>query len=145
MIQIRQIQTKAEKKQPAKEVKQIQLIKDFGPEGDAYGGPGDRQIIILGDEDIELLKKDREMGLCIKRFVSNVTISGSSQILKRGEKYSLGNVEILISDFSKKCYSECPIRSEEKRVCHLPQSARFASILNSGVISIDDTVELISS
>jgi len=144
MIKVQRIQIKPVKKQSAREVEKIQLLKDFGPEGDAYGGPGERQLILLGDEEIKALQKDRESGLCIDRFVPNITISGSSKVLTKGRKYSIGETEILISNISKKCHKECHLREVEKRICLLPETARFASILKSGQISIDDSVELIN-
>ena len=145
MITIQKIQIKPTKKQPASEVEEIELIIDFGPAGDAYGGPGDRQIVLLGNEEIESLKKDRVLGLCIDRFVPNISISGSFQNLIKGQKYSIGEAEILISNISKKCHDVCRLRIEEKRICLLPKTARFASILKGGQICINDSVELISS
>jgi MOSC domain-containing protein YiiM len=145
MVKIQKIHIKPIKKQTATAVEKIQLIKDFGPEGDAYGGPGERQITLLGQEEIEALNNDREMGICIDRFVPNITISGSSQKLIKGQKYTLGETEILISNVSKKCHEGCRLREEEKRICLLPTTARFASILKNGLISIDDSIELINS
>ena len=134
------INIKPVKKQPAEKKQEIQLIRDFGPEGDAYGGPGDRQITLLGEEDLINLEKDRELGLCIDRFIPNLAISGSSRDLKKEERYSIGEIVIKISRITKKCHDGCRLRDEEKRICRLPSAARFASIENSGLVKINDPV-----
>jgi MOSC domain-containing protein YiiM len=125
----------------AEEKQEIDLIKDFGPEGDAYGGPGERQITLLGFDDKKILEKDREKGICIKRFVPNLTISGSSKELIKGKRYSLGDCEIQISNESKKCHEGCPLREEKNRICLLPSTARFASIIKSGHVSIKNEIQ----
>jgi len=142
MQKITEMHIKVSKKNIQKD--SINLIKDFGPEGDAYGGPGDRQITLLGEEDIKRLESDKEKGLCINRFVPNITLSGSTKELIKEMKYALGSCEIQISKISKKCHEGCLIR-DEKRICLLPSTARFASILKGGEIHISDNLKEINS
>lgn len=138
MKKIVDLQIKPVKKEAVIHSDELNLIEDFGPEGDAYGGPGDRQLTLLGEDDIQILNCDRERGLCIKRFTANITVSGSAGDLKKGQIWNLGETQIKISDFSKKCYDECLLRCEDKRVCRLPTTARFASVIKGGTIKIDD-------
>lgn len=140
MQRITDIHIKPVKKQKAVQREKIRLLENFGPEGDAYSGPGDRQITLLGRKDLEELKKDMDSGICISRFTPNITVSGSSKQLKKGKKYSLGETEIIISSVTKKCHDGCRLREKEKKICLLPGTARFASILKSGTIRIGDTV-----
>ena len=135
------IHIKPVKKENALSKNEITLIKDFGPEGDAYGGPGDRQITLMGMEDLENLESDRKKGICINRFVPNITISDSSKELQKGQSYKMGDTEIQISETSKKCHEGCPLREEENRICLLPKTARFASVLKTGIIKINDTIK----
>ncbi len=127
------------KKQAAEKIDKMKLIKDFGPEGDAYGAPGERQISILGEDDIRDLSKDIDKGICIRRFTPNLTISGSSSTLEKGKLYKIGNIEIKISEAGKKCHKGCPL-TDEKKICLLPKTARFGSILTSGTIYIEDKI-----
>lgn len=145
MSHIQSIHIKPIKKEAAREVKEISLLTDFGPEGDAYGGPGERQLTLLGQREMETLKKDSDLGICIKRFIPNITISGSSTDLEKGCRYSIGETEILISPVSKKCHEGCPLREVEKRICLLPKTARFASIEKSGLIKVGDAIKLVNS
>jgi MOSC domain-containing protein YiiM len=139
-MKIVDLHVKPVKKEPMIQLQEMNLIKDFGPEGESYGGPGDRQITLLGADDMALLNKDREIGLCIKKMMPNITISGSSADLERGKTYILGDIPIKISDLKKQCYPECRLISEEKRICCLPKTVRFASVLKSGVIKINDSI-----
>lgn len=141
MMTIKELHIKPVKKEKARSMEKVKLIADFGPEGDAYGGPGDRQITILGVDDLAELEKDREKGLCIHRFTPNITVSGSSADLKKGKSYRLGGTEIRITDISKKCHEGCSLIEEEKRICLLPKTARFAAIEKEGTVSLGDNVE----
>ena len=145
MEKIHSIHIKPVKKQPAEKRDSIDLIKDFGPEGDAFGGPGDRQLTLLGLDEIEALENDKELGFCIKKFIPNIAISGSSLQLEKGKKYSLGEAEIQISNISKKCYDGCPLKDIEKRICLLPKTARFASIEKTGLVRVGDSLKPVNS
>ncbi|MBI9097537.1 MAG: hypothetical protein JEY91_03615 [Spirochaetaceae bacterium] len=145
MQKVSAIHIKPVKKQAAEKKRSVLLLKDFGPQKDAYGGPGDRQITLLGQKDMEELKKDREKGICINRFIPNITITGSSKNLIKGRKYTLGETEIQISSVSKKCHEGCLLKEEENRICLLPLAARFASVLKSGTVTIDDSIVPVNS
>ncbi len=139
MQKITELNIKPVKKQAAVNKNSLKLIKDFGPEGDAYGAPGERQITLLGEEDRNILDNDMEKGLCIHRFAPNLTISGSTAELIKGGKYKVGDIEIEISHITKACHKECEI-IKEKRICLLPKTARFGSVLNTGLVKIGDEV-----
>lgn len=141
MMKVKELHIKPVKKGDAKAVEAVRLLKDFGPEGDAYGGPGDRQITLLGEDDIEELQKDSEKGLCIKRFTPNVTTTDSSSELVKGNSYKIGDAVIKVTSVAKKCHEGCLLRDEEKRICLLPKTARFASIIEEGTASISDRIE----
>ncbi len=138
-MHIIQLNRKPVKKQVAEKLCTMNVIEGFGPEGDAYGGPGERQLTILGKDDLEILLKDREKGICIKRFAPNLEISGTSSKLKKGTYYKIGEVEIKISDTGKKCHKGCQLL-EEKRICLLPEKALFATIIKGGMIKVDDEI-----
>jgi len=140
MKKIVDLHIKPVKKEPFVQLTEMKLLEDFGPEGDAYAGPGDRQVTLLGEEDIAALNTDIDKGMCIRKFIPNITVSGSTAVLKKDQTYNLGNAVIRISMTSKKCYEECLIRCEENRICRLPATARFATILNGGVIRINDVI-----
>lgn len=140
MMTVKALYIKPVKKGEARTVEKINLIKDFGPEGDAYGGPGERQITLLGDEDLKGLEEDREKGLCIKRFSANIILEGSTSLLKEGDILKLGKATIRITGEKKVCHKGCAIVEEEKRICLLPGSVRFASIETGGEVKKGETL-----
>jgi len=140
MMTVKALHIKQEKKGAAKSLEKLTLIEDFGPEGDAYGGPGERQITLLGEDDQRELEKDRDLGLCINRFIPNLTLSGTTSRLMAGDIYHLGKAVIRITAEKKVCHKGCSIIDEEKRICLLPGTARFAAILKSGEVQAGDTL-----
>lgn len=141
MMTIKDLFIKPVKKGDATPLEKVELIAGFGPKDDAYGGPGDRQITLLGEDDKLALQADMDRGLCIKRFTPNIEISGSSSELIKGKRYSLGKAEITISPVSKKCHEGCLLREEDKRICLLPKTARFASIDVGAVVTRGEEIK----
>ena len=141
MMTVISLHIKPVKKGKTESVKEMELIADFGPVGDAYGGPGDRQITLLGEDDIEALEEDREKGLCIKRFTANIILTGSAASLNENEIYRIGEAAIRITGVKKRCFPECAIVTDEKRICLLPGRARFASIEQGGSVKKGDILK----
>lgn len=141
MMTVKALHIKPVKKGETKSVEKLKLRKDFGPEGDAYGGPGERQITLLGEDDLKGLEIDREKGLCIKRFTANIILEGSAAQLKTGEIYKLGHATIRITGEKKVCHKGCVIVEKERRICLLPRNARFAAVETGGQVETGDWLQ----
>lgn len=132
------------KKTPRIEIDKGNFIRDYGLEGDAYSGKGaDRQVTILSKAGREQINTDRRDGLCFRRFIETVRISGvDMDDLHPGMILRMGKVLFEVTRYRKKCYPECEI-IKAGTTCALVSEARFLRIIQSGVVKKGDSVELI--
>ena len=117
----------------------LNLIKDFGIEGDKKAKGGDRQLVLADEAKLSSYRAKGE-GLCIGRFMPNITTDGldySTQV--EGNKFTVGEAEIEISGISKKCFPECPL-VKRGTVCDIKKNCAFAKITKSGTVKIGDEI-----
>jgi MOSC domain-containing protein YiiM len=123
----------------------IRLRKDHGVIGDAHAGPGDRQVSLLEDEKIDLM---RRKGLALKpgAFGENmITVGiGISSLLPGARIRIGGRVELLITVIGKECHTRCAIfyRTGE---CIMPVYGVFARVLRGGSIKPGDGIKIVRS
>ncbi|MBI5527657.1 MAG: MOSC domain-containing protein [Deltaproteobacteria bacterium] len=121
----------------------ILLRKDHGVFGDAHAGPGDRQVSLLEDEKIELM---RQKGLALKpgAFGENVVTSGIGlSSVKLGTVIRIGKrVELQVTVIGKECHTRCAIfyRTGE---CIMPVFGVFTRVLRGGAVRKGDRVALL--
>jgi len=117
----------------------FELIADLGVKGDVKAKGGDRQILI-SDEDCLKEYRENKKGLCVNRFMPNITTTGLNYSnLKEGDKLGLGETEIEISSTFKKCFPECEFVQSGK-VCQIKKACAFAKIIKGGMISTGDEI-----
>ena len=115
------------------------LIADFGVKGDVKAKGGDRQLC-LADEDKLNEYREQGKGLCVNRFMPNITTTGLDYSnLKEGDKFKIGGAEIEISSTLKKCFPECEF-VQSGRICQIKKSCAFAKTLKSGTITAGDEI-----
>ncbi len=118
-------------------LKEAQLVKGHGIQGDRKAGPGDKQLSILTLETREAIEQLRDQGLCIPRFYANLTLEGlDPSTLKLGQELRLGRSLLKISQLGKECFPECSLVKEGKE-CDLARRAIFARVIKSGKIILD--------
>lgn len=82
-------------------------------------------------------------GLCTDRFDADIITAGLDYaLLAPGTVLKIGTVRLAISDSTKRCFDQCPIR-QAGRICPLPNSCAFAQVLDEGELSVGDRIELI--
>ncbi len=117
------------------EVSSLSLIAGLGIEGDKKAKGGDRQLC-LADEDALAEYRRENIGLCVKRFMPNITTADLDyQNLKPGTQLSLGEAVVEISDYGKKCFPECPL-VQKGEICQIRKNSAFAKIITSGTVNI---------
>ncbi|WP_194189909.1 MOSC domain-containing protein [Clostridium chrysemydis] len=134
---------KSERKGTAKtEIPSINLIENFGLEGDAHGGNWHRQVSLLEYKKIEDFNK---AGGNVKfgDFGENFVIEGIEvDKLPIGTKLKIGEEAIVeITQIGKKCHNECEIFHRVGK-CIMPIHGVFSKVLSSGQVKIDDKVEI---
>ena len=119
--------------------KSFELIADHGVKGDKKAKGGDRQLC-LSDERCLLNYREENIGLCVNRFMPNITTSGLDySSLKEGDKFKINEVEIEISSTLKKCFPECE-HVKNGRVCQIKRACAFAKIIKGGFVSAGDEI-----
>lgn len=129
---------KGERKQP---VERGELLLNHGLAGDGHAGPWHRQISLLAQESIE---KMRLAGLDVGPgdFAENITTSGIDLIsLAVGTKLRVGQALLEITQIGKECHSRCAIYHQAGD-CVMPHEGVFARVLQGGMVSAGDTIEV---
>lgn len=116
------------------------LLKDFGLEGDAHGGPWHRQVSLLANESIE---KMRAKGLNVSYgdFAENITTQGIDLMnLPLGTKIRIGDHIILrVTQIGKECHERCAIYYQAGE-CVMPKEGIFAEVLSDGEVKTGDEI-----
>ena len=123
------------------EVREIDIIEDFGLKGDAHGGKWHRQVSLLSKEEIDAFNK-RGGNVVYGDFGENLVTEGidlSSLVV--GDKITVGDALIEITQLGKKCHDKCEIFYSVGE-CIMPKKGIFGKVLKGGKISIGENVEL---
>ena len=125
--------TSVQKGTQKKEVNEINLIENFGLEGDAHGGDWHRQVSLLSFESIEDFKK-RGAIVDFGSFGENLIVEGLdfSKLLV-GERVHGENFEMEITQIGKECHTSCKIH-DMVGDCIMPKEGLFARVIKGGEI-----------
>ncbi|OQY33194.1 MAG: hypothetical protein B6241_08820 [Spirochaetaceae bacterium 4572_59] len=119
--------------------------ENHGLEGDAWSGPGDRQVVILTQEVRQAVENDSRKGICFSRFKETLQIRGvPADLIEKGTRMSIGEVLIEVSRKGKSCFPDCEI-VQSGSICAMKKNALFARILQTGQISEGDSVILLGT
>lgn len=134
------LQIFTEKGKPGEKKESVLLEKCLGIKGDRHADGGDRQISILLSEVREWMNEQPEPGLCFRRYKENIRISGlDPKWLREGTLLRIGDAELEITGFGKRCFPECRYVSAGKD-CVLLHGAFYARVMGSGRIQNGDRV-----
>jgi MOSC domain-containing protein YiiM len=121
-------------------VQSCSLLKNFGLEGDAHGGPWHRQVSLLANESIE---KMRAKGLTVGYgdFAENITTEGIDLVhLPIGTEVRIGNSVILrVTQIGKECHERCAIYYQAGD-CVMPKEGIFAEVVTEGEVKVGDKI-----
>jgi MOSC domain-containing protein YiiM len=127
-----------ERKGPRESQSEAHLIADHGIRGDAYAGPGDRQVVLFEDAARAALAAAQEQGLCYARFYENVRVEGLDLgSLTPGDRLSIGHATVEITSARKRCYAECSLSPGE---CLIRGHLAFARVVAGGTVSVGAAV-----
>jgi MOSC domain-containing protein YiiM len=116
----------------------LDLVADRGAAGDAHEGPGERQISLLGIEDIEAFGA-RGFSVGPGAFAENITTAGLDlPSLPLGARLEIGNAVLELTRIGKDCHEGCAIRRRTGD-CVMPRRGVFARVITGGRIGLEDS------
>lgn len=124
------------------EVKEANIVKDWGIEGDAHGGNWHRQVSLLSYEKIrEFRAKGAEVDF--GAFGENLIVEGFDlRKLLVGTRFCIGDAVLELSQIGKECHSHCEIY-KKMGDCIMPREGVFAEVIAGGHVRIGDEVQII--
>jgi MOSC domain-containing protein YiiM len=129
------------KGQPREEIPRGQFLLNHGLDGDAWSGPGDRQVLMLTKKARQDVDADTRNGLCYSRFKETLQIEELPlENFPLGTQLRAGEAVFEIAEKGKRCFPECEIIRSGSR-CALKRNAVFLRVLQSGSVSVGDPVE----
>ena len=124
------------------EVPEIRLITGYGIDGDAHAGDWHRQVSLLADESIDLMRKDHVPGLLSGAFAENMITRGIDlKNLPLHTRLRIGPVLLEITQIGKECHNDCEIRRAAGR-CVMPTDGIFAKVIEGGLIRPGDSIAI---
>jgi len=115
-------------------VDRIELKIDHGMVGDAHARNWHRQISLLADEDVEIMRgKGVELDPGI--FAENITTRGVDlSALPVGTRFFVDGAELELTQIGKECHHGCAIY-QAVGDCVMPRKGIFAKVIKEGWIS----------
>lgn len=122
------------------EQKEVNLIENWGLEGDAHGGSWHRQVSLLSYEKIQNFR-EKGADVALGAFGENLIIEGYDfRDLPVGTRFRIGDAILEMTQIGKNCHSHCEIY---KRMgdCIMPREGVFAEVVKGGLVKVGDEVE----
>ncbi|MCR5303302.1 MAG: MOSC domain-containing protein [Lachnospiraceae bacterium] len=123
------------------DVKTARFVVDHGIESDAHAGNWHRQVSLLSADKIEAFRNkgaDVEYGA----FGENLVVEGLDfRALPVGTLLRCNGVLLEMTQIGKDCHSHCAIYKQVGD-CIMPREGVFARVLEGGVISVGDDMEI---
>lgn len=128
---------KGERKRP---VKCVELVEDWGIQGDAHAGKWHRQVSILGAESVAKLQESMNEILLPGDFAENILAEGICFYeLPVGTKLQIGTAVCEVTQIGKECHQDCEIRKKTGD-CVMPREGIFVRVIQSGKAKAGDRI-----
>lgn len=124
-----------------KEQQQVEMLENWGIDGDAHAGDWHRQVSLLAGESIDNVK---EILPTLKNgaFAENIITRGIDlTTLTIGDRLQVGDQVVLeITQIGKECHnSGCAIKKATGD-CIMPREGIFSRVIKGGTVAKDDTI-----
>ena len=123
-------------------VRQAEIIENYGLKDDAHAGNWHRQVSLLSYEKIEEFKS---LGVDVNDgdFGENLIVEGIDlRTLPVGTHIQINEVLLEVTQIGKECHTGCAIAQTVGK-CIMPTEGIFAKVLKGGIVKIGDTVNLL--
>lgn len=125
-------------------VDQINVIEDWGLEGDAHAGRWHRQVSLLA---LEKIQEFQARGALVEpgAFGENVIVEGYDlKQLPVGTRFrTQGGCLLELTQIGKQCHSRCNIY-QLVGDCIMPREGVFTRVLEGGTMRVGDWIETVS-
>lgn len=121
------------------EVDEMRLRVGLGIEGDAHAGNWHRQVSLLGNESVDLMRA-KGIGLGAGDFAENLLVEGI--VLKElpvGSVLDVGACRLVVTQIGKTCHNDCEIR-RLTGMCVMPTDGIFCVVVRGGTVRAGDEV-----
>lgn len=119
------------------EIKEADLIEDWGIEGDAHAGKWHRQVSLLGLGQIEEFRA-RGAKVEFGAFGENLIVDEFHfKELPIGTRFRVGDAVLEMTQIGKECHSHCEIY-KVMGDCIMPREGVFAKVIKGGHIRVGD-------
>lgn len=125
-------------------VASIDLRVGEGIAGDAHAGNWHRQVSLLGNESVDIM---REKGAELNPgdFAENILTSGIDlRTLPVGTVLAIGEVLLAVTQIGKTCHHDCEIR-KLIGTCVMPTDGIFTVVLRGGTVKSGDVIRVLSA
>jgi molybdenum cofactor synthesis domain-containing protein len=124
---------------PKRAVERVTLVAGHGVEGDVHAGSWHRQLSLLEEEQIDLLR-GRGVELPPGAFGENIVTRGLALgPLVVGRRLRVGPAVLQITQRGKECHTRCPIYFQTGD-CLMPREGLFARVRRGGELRPGDAV-----
>ncbi|MCL2580399.1 MAG: molybdopterin-binding protein [Oscillospiraceae bacterium] len=115
----------------------------WGMAGDAHGGGWHRQVSLLSYDKVKAFN-EKGAGVSHGDFGENLVVEGLDfSALPVGSRLRCGLCVLEITQIGKECHSHCQIY-HKMGDCIMPREGVFARVLNDGLISVGEEMELLT-
>lgn len=117
------------------------FLPDHGIEGDAHGGPGNRQVSLLAQESVDkMIRATGLTNLTEGIFAENLTTEGLElHTLPVGTVLTIGETVQVVSQIGKECHVGCEIMRLVGH-CIMPREGIFTRVVKGGVVRPGDRI-----
>ncbi|PAB56806.1 MOSC domain-containing protein [Anaeromicrobium sediminis] len=125
-----------------KDIKECELVENFGLKNDAHGGKWHRQVSLLSYEKIEDFKaKGVQVG--DGDFGENLVVSGIDlSSLPVGTKLTVNDALLEVTQIGKECHHHCQIYHAVGD-CIMPREGIFVRVLKGGAVKTGDEISIV--
>ena len=122
-------------------VESARFKEDYGIATDAHAGNWHRQVSLLADESVELMRQ-RFPDIPTGAFAENILTRGIAlSTLPVGTKLRVGQVLLQVTQIGKECHADCAIRRQVGD-CVMPREGIFTMVLEDGCIHPGDEITI---
>ena len=120
----------------------INILDNWGIEGDAHAGDWHRQVSLLSHDKIEEFRA-RGAEVVDGAFGENLVVEGFDfRTLPVTSRFAIGDVVLEMTQIGKECHNDCVIKQQTGE-CIMPREGVFARVIAGGEIRVGDEVTLL--